>query len=162
MKTPNYYRSLLSCDQKVSMAKFEKEEIAEYYYINGRHSMKDISAKVAVSVQTLSRWKKKYKWDEIKKSHLVTKPEQLANLYEQLSELTDKIKGRPKGERYADSKEADSLAKITSSIKNLEKEISTTDTLNVFYEFNNWLRETDLDKAKDLIDIQDTYIKTLL
>lgn len=154
----------INCDQndRMAVAKVDKKEIAKYYYIKGEFSQAEIAQKVGSSEQTIVRWKKLYKWDDLKKSMLTTRPEQLANLYDQLSELNERIKQRPPGERYAQNKEADILTKLTAAIRSLEIEVSLADTIDVFMEFNNWMRDADLEKAKELIAYQDAYIKTLL
>lgn len=144
------------------MASVKREEIAEYYFLKGEHSQVEIADKVGVTPVTISKWRNKYKWDSKRKSLLITRPEQLANLYEQLSELNERIKGREKGSRYPVKGEADTQAKITASIRNLEIEISLADTIDVFMKFNDYVRDVDLEKAKEIVAYQDAYIKTLL
>lgn len=146
----------------MAVPKVDRKEIAKYYYVKGEFSQIEIAEKVGTSEQTIAKWKKQYRWDDLKKSMLTTRPEQLANLYDQLSELNARIKEREPGQRYAQNKEADILTKLTAAIRSLEIEVSLANTIDVFIVFNNWMREADLDKAKELIAYQDAYIKSLL
>ncbi|MEO0337591.1 MAG: DDE transposase family protein [Bacteroidota bacterium] len=140
----------------------EKRELAEYLYTSGAISTQtELALRVKVSEVTISKWKNKYKWDDKRKSLLVTRGEELRNLYDQLSELNQWIKDREQGQRFATSKEADTLRKLTASIRELETEVSIGQTIDVFIGFNDWLQKVNHDKAKEMIELQDAYVKSL-
>lgn len=145
-----------------SMTINEKRELAEYLYTSGAISTQtELALRVKVSEVTISKWKNKYKWDDKRKSLLVTRGEELRNLYDQLSELNQWIKDREQGQRFATSKEADTLRKLTASIRELETEVSIGQTIDVFIGFNDWLQKVNHDKAKEMIELQDAYVKSL-
>lgn len=141
----------------------EKQEYAYLLYSKGDGlTLKQIAEKVNSGVNTISRWKKKYKWDELRKSMLVTRGEQIRRLYDQLDALTQHIANKPEGSQYANKGEADSLTQITRSINNLEKEMTSADVINVFIPFITYVAKVDGEKAKEFIEFQDNYIKTLI
>lgn len=146
----------------MSLTLKQKREWAYDLFLRGELSQKEIAEKVGTSATTLSSWVKKFGWEADRKSRLVTKSKQLTRLYNQLDALNTKILNRQKDEQYASSSEADSMSKITASIKNLEKDIHVGVVCDVFEDFMNWLRTIDLEKAKEFIKYQDSYVKTIL
>lgn len=144
------------------MNNVQKKELARYLYVSGGFSQTEISGKIGVSEQTISRWKITGKWDDFKKSMLATRREELKRLYDQLKELNDFIANRPEGERFANSKEADTITKLTAAIRNLETELSLSQVIDTFIKFNNYMRQVDLEKAQELISYQDHFVKSLL
>jgi len=125
-------------------------------------SQEEIAVRVGSTPQTICRWRKAHNWDSLKKSLLTTKREELANLYNQVSELNAAIKNRPEGQRYAAGSEADTLSKLTTSIRKLETDTSVADTIDVFMKHNEFIRKAAPDKLKVIIELQDAFIKSLL
>lgn len=141
----------------------QKKELAQLLYVRGVvENQSELAERVGVSAQTISKWKKVGNWDDFKKSLLTTRQEELRNLYDQLAEINNSIKEKPKGNRFANNKEADVLSKLTATIRNLETEVSIAQTVDVFMKFNDWLRQINLEKAKEVVELQDLFVKTLL
>jgi len=141
----------------------KKRELARVMYCQGAVSNQgELAARLEVSEQTISSWKKKDGWDGMRKSLLTTRQEELRNLYDQLSELNAAIKNKPEGERYANSKEADVQRKITASIRELEIETSIAEVVDVFTKFSEFMQKVNFDKAKEMLIYQDSYVKTLM
>lgn len=138
----------------------QKRDWALLLYTKENLSQKEIATKVGVSEVTISRWKDKYKWEELKVSITITKEEQLKNLYRQIAELNNAIASREKGNRFASSKEADSITKLANAIDKLESDIGLADIISTFRNFLSWLRKFDLPKAQELTPLFDSYIKT--
>lgn len=138
----------------------QKRDWALLLYTKENLSQKEIATKVGVSEVTISRWKDKYKWEELKVSITITKEEQLKNLYRQIAELNNAIASREKGSRFASSKEADSITKLANAIDKLESDIGLADIISTFRNFLSWLRKFDLPKAQELTPLFDSYIKT--
>lgn len=105
----------------------DKQYLAKILYTSQKLDQKVIAKKISVSEQTISKWVNAFGWKNLRNRMLVSKDEVLTNLYEQLSELNAAIKEKPEGHRYANSKEADSLIKLTASIRNLETELAIAD-----------------------------------
>lgn len=140
----------------------QKKELAKLLFINERLTQKEICARVDVSEKTLSKWVNAEDWKRLRQSLIITKEEQLRRIYEQIDELNVAISQREQGKRYANSKEGDTLAKLTASAKNLETEASVSDIISVSKKFLNWLRPVDLDKAKEFANYMDSFIKEQL
>ena len=140
----------------------QKKELAKLLFINERLTQKEICVRVDVSEKTLSKWVNAEDWKRLRQSLIITKEEQLRRIYEQIDELNVAISQREQGKRYANSKEGDTLAKLTASAKNLETEASVSDIISVSKKFLNWLSPVDLDKAKEFANYMDSFIKEQL
>lgn len=140
----------------------QKKEWAKLLYLKEKITQKEIAEKVGVTEKTVSKWVNIEKWENLKASITITKEDTLRRLYMQINEINSAIEKKPEGERYATGKEANDLAKLATAAKMLESEASISETMEVFKRFINWLRPLDLLKAKDIIVLQDNYIKTIL
>ena len=83
------------------MAKRTKEqteilkELAERIYLSDYSlTQKEVSEKVGVTEKTISNWIESGKWKDKRNSLLVTKKNQLVNLYQQLEMINEEIKRR--------------------------------------------------------------------
>ena len=140
----------------------EKKDLAKILFTRNNLSQKEIAERVGVTEKTVGKWVKDELWDNLRKSLLVTKDEQLHFFYDQLDSLNKAITARPEGKRYADSKEADVFSKLTCAIKNLEVETGVDQIIDVAKSFINWVREDDLDTAKQVTKLFDVFIKERL
>jgi len=137
----------------------QKKEWAELLFSRTMMTQKEISERVGVSEQTLGKWKEAGAWDQLRSSFFITKGQELARIYQQISNLNQAISQRNENERFATTREADTISKLASAAKSLESDLSISDIVDVFLEFTNWLRENDFNKAKDVSDLMDAYIK---
>lgn len=140
----------------------QKKEWAKSLYLRENMTQQELANRVGVSRVTISNWIKDGKWEEYKAGLTLTRQEQVANLYRQVAEINRAIAERPEGERYATSKEADILGKLSSAISKMEQEVGIADKIAVLTGFIEWLRGIDVEKAKELVGIADTYIKDCL
>ncbi len=145
----------LTIQQKKDWAKllFTKE---------GINTQKELAARVGVSEKTIGKWIKDEAWEKLRTSLIMTKEEELSRLYDQLSELNTWITSKPKGKRYADAKEADTLVKLSAAIRSLETDTSVSEVIQSATGFIKWLQTSDLTKAQEIAQLFDAYIKTLL
>lgn len=139
------------------MTNDQKREWAQILYTKERLSGKEIAERVGVSEKTISNWKEKYLWEQLRKSLLVTKEEQLRKLYNQLDFITTKIEERENA--VADTKEADVISKITSAIKQLETETSIAEIFEVGKQFIQFVRSDDIEMAKTITGFYDAFIQ---
>lgn len=139
------------------MTNDQKREWAQILYTKERLSGKEIAERVGVSEKTISNWKEKYLWEQLRKSLLVTKEEQLRKLYNQLDFITTKIEERENA--VADTKEADVISKITSAIKQLETETSIAEIFEVGKQFIQFVRSDDIEAAKTITGFYDAFIQ---
>lgn len=140
----------------------QKKEWAKSLYLRESMTQQELANRVGVSRVTISNWIKDGKWEEYKAGLTLTRQEQVANLYRQVAEINRAIAERPEGERYATSKEADILGKLSSAISKMEQEVGIADKIAVLTGFIEWLRGIDVEKAKELVGIADAYIKDCL
>lgn len=152
------------CLQEKSMVDLpnkQKKEWAKLLYLKSTLNQKEIAARVGVTEKTLSTWVNddKDNWELLKSSYVITREQELRRIYIQISEMNNAIAGREEGHRYADSKEADALAKLAVAAKSLEADTSISETISVFREFTEWLKEVDFAKAKEFISYEDGFIK---
>lgn len=143
---------------KLTMA--QKREWALLLFTKENYSQKEIALKVGVSEVTISKWKERYRWEELKVSITITKEEQLKNLYRQIAELNKAISDREAGSRYATPSEADSITKLANAIEKMETDVGLADIISTFRNFLAWLRKIDLVKTQELTPLFDAFIKT--
>jgi hypothetical protein len=134
----------------------QKREWAQDLYKTGNYDQKEIALKVQVAEKTITEWKQKYNWETLRKSLLITKQESLADLYDILDNTKKDIKTR--GSK-ANSKDADAILKLTTAIKNLEVKTSLDQILEVCKQLVLHIQSIDYDKAKELVEYVDLFIK---
>lgn len=139
-----------------------KKDIAKDLYLKGGCTQEEIAAKVGTTRQTVSRWAREGKWEELRASFTISTENILAGMIRQISEIQNQANARKEGERSFTSKEADTVVKITSVIKKLQNDAGITDIVNVGIKFTNWLRGIDIEKAKEYNELWDLFIKDQL
>lgn len=139
----------------------EKKEWAKLLFTREpvKITQKELAKKVGVSERTMSKWVTNEGWEQLRQSVIVTKEEQLRRIYMQIEELNNAIFKRKEGERFASSKEGDTLNKLAAAARKLETEASIADVIEVSKRFLNWLRQSDFEKAKELSNLFDGFIK---
>ena len=139
-------------------------QLARSLYIHENRTQQEIAEAVGVSRQTVIRWAKANKWDELKVSITLTREEQIKNLHRQIAEINRIIaeRGAEDGPRHATTKEADIINKLSGAIEKLEKEVSVQDIVSVGNKFINWLRPIDLEQTKTFVGLFDKFIKSML
>ena len=140
----------------------QKKEWAKSLYLRESMTQQELANRVGVSRVTISNWIRDGKWEEYKAGLTLTRKEQVNNLYRQVAEINRQIAERPEGERFANSKEADILGKLSSSIARMEQEMGIADKIAVLTDFVEWLRALDINKAKEIVSLADAYIKDSL
>jgi transcriptional regulator with XRE-family HTH domain len=140
----------------------QKKEWAKTLFLKENLTQQEIADRVGVTRVTVNSWINKEKWEGQKTGITLTREEQVANLYRQVAEINRAIADRPVGERYANSKEADILGKLSSSIEKMEKDVGIADIISVLTGFVEWMRPVDLEKAKEVVKLADAFIKDKL
>lgn len=139
--------------------KFDKKGIAKSLYLDGNYTQEEIADKVGTTRQTISRWVREGKWEELKASLTVTSAQIIAQFQHQIIEINKSINNRNDGERFATPAEADALAKLAGAIKKLETDVGITDCVSVSMRFLTWLRKLDKEKAMEYNNLFDAFIK---
>jgi transcriptional regulator with XRE-family HTH domain len=146
------------------MNKNAKKDYAKLLFTQENLTQKEIAEKVGVSEQTLTKWVNadNEEWKRLRQNIIVTKKEQLSRIYEQIDEINSSIRSKETGRRYADSKEADTLVKLTAAAKNLESEASVGDAIEIGKKFLSWLKPLAPAKAREIAVMFDDFIRDLL
>lgn len=137
---------------------------ARSMYLYENRTQQEIADAAGVSRQTVIRWAKADKWEEMKVSLTMTREEQIKNLHRQLAEINRTISERDTedGPRYATPREADTISKLTDAINKLEKDVGIQDIVSAGNRFISWLRPVDLEMTKTFVGLYDKFIKSLL
>lgn len=139
------------------MTSAQRKELAKTLYLKADINQQDLADQVGVTRQTVNRWVSE--WKHLRRSLSQTREERINSILKQLEDLDNTIAARPEGQRYPTSKEADIHRKLTADLNTLEQDASIRDVVNVSRSFLDWLRQRDPEKAKELSDYFDEYIK---
>lgn len=131
-------------------------------YLNQTRTQAEIAEACGISRQTIIRWAKADKWDEHKISLTMTREEQIKNIQRQIVEMNNNILNRKPGERFASPCEADTIAKLTTSINKLETELGIHELVSAAQRFLAWLRPIDFELTKTFTKLFDKFIKSLI
>ena len=150
------------CEMAKELNNTQKKEWAKTLYLKENLTQQEIADRVGVSRITVNRWIADGKWEEQKVGLTLTREEQVSNLYRQVAEINRKIAEKPEGERFASTTEADILGKLSAAIRKMETDVGIADVISVQTKFIEFLRPIDLDKAKELTQLSDAFIKSIL
>lgn len=141
----------------------DKQYLAKVLFTQQKLDQKIVAKKVGVSENTMSRWVNEFGWRNLRNRLLVGKEEMLNNMYEQLAELNDNIRGKEAGKRYADNKQADIQIKLTASIRNLETELAIADLVASGMKFIKHLQSKKLyDETASFSELWNDFIQAEL
>lgn len=127
-----------SANTRKSGAMANKQYMAKVLYTREQLSQKIVAERVGISANTMSKWVAEFNWDALRKRLLISKEEQLNNLYEQLEVLNDEI--RSSESKRPDTKQADVLVKLTTAIRTLETELAIADLVEAGIRFAKHLQ----------------------
>jgi transposase len=119
----------------------DKQYLAKILFTREQLDQKVVAKKVNVSEKTMSKWVNEFGWKNLRKRLLVSKEEILNALYEQLEEINNSIRNKKEGERYGDSKQADTQVKLTASIRNMETDLAIADLVESGIRFIKHLQK---------------------
>lgn len=121
----------------------DKQYLAKILFTREQLDQKVVAKKVGISERTMSKWVNDFAWKKLRSRLLLSKEEQINVMYEELEEISNKIKSKPEGERFADTKQSDIRVKTTASIKNLETDLGIAEIVDVGIKFIKFLQKTE-------------------
>lgn len=147
-----------------TLSSSQKKEYARQLYLDGSqvYTQQEIADKVGISRKTINKWIGEEKWDELRTSRAMTRTSSVNRLYHQVDDILMTIENRPMGERHATPEESQIISKLTDSIRKLEDEKGISETVQVSIKVIEFVKKFNHDKAKEIAEIFDQYIKTLL
>ncbi len=157
--------SFTSHSNNMAQTKAKLQQLRDYaklLYTKDRITQKEIAARVGVSEVTISKWARADNWEGLKINLSVTREERMMSTMIQLTELDSAIANQAAGFRYPNSKEADIRRKLVADLAALEIDCGIKDIVDVSVKFLEWLRRTDLNKAQEMSDYFDAFIKEQL
>lgn len=142
----------------MGLKKSEAQEYAKMLFLDTTQKLtiKEIAERVGVRPNTVSNWIKKEAWAKLRKSLMVTRQKMISDLHDQLEWLNNDIKTRDI--KVATSKESNTIAVITTSIKRLETETSIAEVYEVATSFLDYIKPQDFALYKKLVPIFDGFI----
>lgn len=138
--------------------KQRKLDVAQAMYLAG-HTNKQISNDLIVTEKTVAAWIKKYKWEIIKAANDSIKPEIIANLYMNISEVQKVARD---DERPLTASEADQIVKLSNSIARLQGKLNLQTYIEIFKEYNAFLSNTNPKLLKPNNNSQREFIQSKL
>lgn len=137
----------------------QKKDFAKTLYLTEKGiTQKEIATRVGVTEATVSKWVREDGWERLRSSIVGGREDLLGWLHAQLNAIREAVESRQEC-NYVSSKEADTITKLTNSIKKLETETNITHKVEVGRQFLVWLRETDAEKAMEFLPLFDAFIK---
>lgn len=140
----------------------KKKEIALQLYLTGENTLKEIAEMVEANPKTIAKWAKDDNWESIKAADSLSTQQQVARMKEQVKELNAAIAARDKGQRVATVEEAEILRKLSAAIRQLSNDSDIVSSVEVGKKFIAFVKSKDLEMAKDVVEMWNEYVKTLL
>lgn len=135
----------------------QRKEWAKLIYLKESLTQQEIADRVGVSRATVNKWARE--WEGLKLNLLQTREERISSTLSQLDELDRSIAAKEEGKRFPTTAEADIRRKLTADLEALEQDASVRDIYNVSRGLLDFVRRLDLEKAKELSDYFNAYIK---
>jgi len=138
----------------------EKRDYAKVLFIREKLTQKEIALRVDISETTISKWSTEDSWERLKKSTMLTREEQISTMLNELEMINIEVSESDRG--YATKEQAYVRDTLIQNLQKLETDVSATEVYNVATKMINHYRSIDLDKAKELTETFDGYLKTIL
>ena len=136
----------------------EKKYLAKVLFTREHLDQKEVALRVKVSEKTIGKWVNDGNWKDLRRRLLLTKENELANFYEQLENLNKLIKT---GEnKHADTKQADILIKLTSSIRNLETDLGIAELVESGMKFLKYLQQVGtMEQLREFSELWNSFVQ---
>lgn len=136
----------------------DKKYLAKILFTREQLDQNIVAARVGVSEKTMSKWVNEYNWRDLRKRLLITKEQELNNLYEQLEALNTII--RASATKHADSKQSDIQIKLTASIRNLESDLAIADLIESGTRFIKYVQKVGtFEQVMEMSDMWNSFIQ---
>ncbi|WP_437918435.1 helix-turn-helix domain-containing protein [Sphingobacterium sp. LRF_L2] len=138
----------------------EKKDFAKILFIRENMTQKEIAARICISQNTVSKWANDENWEAAKKSTMLTREEQIRSMLSELEMINIEISCGSRG--YATKEQAYVRDTLIQNLQKLETETSATEVYNVARKMITFYRAIDLDKAKEITELFDVFLKSIL
>lgn len=138
----------------------DKRTLAKYLYVEMNMIQAEVAEFIGSSPTQVSRWVRAEKWETLRKAHNLSSTQLIANAYEMSQAIYDTAKAE---KRNLTASESDQLVKLSTVVKNLEKEMNVQTATLVLKKFNEYLIQSNrLDLAKMFVDPQRDFVLNLM
>lgn len=138
----------------------DKQYLAKILFTREQLDQKVVAKKVGIGEKTMSKWVNDFEWKKLRNRLLLSKDEQISFMYEELEEISNKIKAKDAGERFADTKQADIRIKTTAAIRNLETDLGIHEIVDVGIKFIKFLQKAEtIDIVMRINDLWHSFIQ---
>lgn len=134
-----------------------KVKVARTIYMSGNHSLDEIAELLGLSERTIKLWAKEGNWAKLRASQAITPQRLLDDLYMMVNQIIEKVNERK--DKIANPTEARTISQLADAIKKMQTDVGIVEIVGVGSRFVNWLRQIDLEKAKEISKYFDGFIK---
>lgn len=127
-------------------------------YMNTNSTYSKIAELIGVGKDTVSDWASRYKWKETKAANSITRERNIANMLVQIANLNENVATRE--QKWMTGQEADMVAKLTKSIREMSGRTALPDLYNSITEFLKFLHGVDPVAAKSVADYAREFMQT--
>jgi hypothetical protein len=130
----------------------DRKKLAEHLFITTNLTQNEIADIASITAKTMSSWvlADGEAWKNAKAARSITKERVIAQYYRQLYELNKGIEERGDGKKFPTSVEADTIAKLSTTIERLEKSLQYGIYFQVMDEMMEFLSKRDAGLASQL------------
>lgn len=130
----------------------DQKKLAEHLFLTTNLTQNEIADIAGVTPKTMSSWvlANNEAWKVNKAARSITKEQVISGYYRQLYELNQTIQKRDEGERFPNSTEADTIAKLSTTIERLEKSYQFGTYYQIVDELMEFITRRDQDAAAKL------------
>lgn len=137
----------------------DKKYLAKILFTREYLDQKVVALRVGISEKTIGKWVSEGNWKEMRKRLLISKEQELGNLYTELENLNIATKSNPT--KHADSKQSDIRIKLTSSIRDLETELGIAEIVESGIRFIKYLQSIGTsDQVLEFSDLWNSFLQT--
>lgn len=129
----------------------EKKKIAKTLFVQVGLSQSEITKRLKVSKQEISRWVINDNWKVLRAARLITSEQIVQRTYTQIGKIYDISEEE---ERVLTAAESDQIAKLMAGIRSLDRGADLTTYIQAFEEFINFMRKQDPELAQQIGDHQ--------
>lgn len=137
----------------------QRKEWAKTLYTKLDKGISEIAITVGADEVIVRSWIQEGRWNDVKRSLLISKEAQLERFYSAIERIYAKSVEYPDGELTI--KDIDLVTKYTAAIKNLESETGISYIVQVAALFTRWLLHRDAVLAREVTAHFDTFITDL-
>ena len=136
----------------------EKKQQAQFLYMAGGKTQKEIADLVGVCERTIYSWVHQFAWDKLRLAAFQAPATIADNLCAQIVELQNTIAAREPGNRFPTLQEAEVTRKLMICLEKAKKYPSLSQHMQVLETFRNYIRPINKDFARDLGKYTDMFI----